>query len=82
MPRKLEYDKLYGSYIEFFGAEDAGKVRGPGRDILYINEANLLPHSIYQQLALRTKQTIFLDFNHKNPCQISLVCYNLPLFEF
>jgi phage terminase large subunit len=52
-----------GSYIEFFGAEDFGKVRGPGRDILYINEANLLPHSIYQQLALRTKQTIFLDFN-------------------
>jgi phage terminase large subunit len=52
-----------GSYIEFFGAEDSGKVRGPGRDILYINEANLLPQSIYQQLALRTKQTIFLDFN-------------------
>jgi phage terminase large subunit len=52
-----------GSYIEFFGAEDSGKVRGPGRDILYINEANLLPFSIYQQLALRTKQTIFLDFN-------------------
>ena len=52
-----------GSYIEFFGAEDSGKVRGPGRDILYINEANLLPFNIYQQLALRTKQTIFLDFN-------------------
>lgn len=52
-----------GSYIEFFGAEDSGKVRGPGRDILFINEANLLPYSIYQQLALRTKQTIFLDFN-------------------
>ena len=52
-----------GSYIEFFGAEDAGKVRGPGRDILYINEANLLSHSIYTQLALRTKETIFIDFN-------------------
>lgn len=52
-----------GSYIEFFGAEDSGKVRGPGRDILFINEANLLPHNIYQQLALRTRQTIFLDFN-------------------
>ena len=52
-----------GSYIEFFGAEDSGKVRGPGRDILYINEANLLPQTIYQQLALRTSQTIFLDFN-------------------
>ena len=60
-------DNLYhyknGSYIEFFGAEDSGKVRGPGRDILYINEANLLPFSVYTQLALRTKQIIFLDFN-------------------
>ena len=57
------YHYSNGSYIEFFGAEDSGKVRGPGRDILFINEANLLPYSIYQQLALRTKQTIFLDFN-------------------
>ncbi len=61
-------DQIYtfprtGSYIEFFGAEDAGKVRGPGRDILYINEANLLNHNIYVQLALRTKETIFIDFN-------------------
>jgi phage terminase large subunit len=60
-------DNIYnfpnGSYIEFFGAEDSGKVRGPGRDILYINEANLLPFTIYTQLALRTKKTIFLDFN-------------------
>ena len=60
-------DNIYnfpnGSYIEFFGAEDAGKVRGPGRDILYINEANLLSQSIYQQLAFRTRKTIFLDFN-------------------
>lgn len=52
-----------GSYLEFFGAEDLGKVRGPGRDILFMNEANLFPFSIYQQLALRTKQTIFTDFN-------------------
>ena len=60
-------DNIYnfpnGSYIEFFGAEDSGKVRGPGRDILYINEANLLSQSIYQQLAFRTRKTIFLDFN-------------------
>lgn len=60
-------DNIYhysnGSYVEFFGAEDVGKTRGPGRDILYINEANLLPFAVYKQLALRTKQTIFLDFN-------------------
>jgi phage terminase large subunit len=61
-------DQMYkfpntGSYIEFFGADDSGKVRGPGRDILFINEANLLDRSIYRQLALRTKETIFIDFN-------------------
>jgi phage terminase large subunit len=52
-----------GSYIEFFGAEEPGKVHGPGRDILYINEAPLIPKSIYTQLAIRTNETIFLDFN-------------------
>lgn len=52
-----------GSYIEFFGADDSGKVRGPGRDILFINEANLLERNVYRQLALRTKETVFIDFN-------------------
>lgn len=61
-------DQIYtfpktGSYIEFFGAEDSKKVRGPGRQILYLNEANLLDHSVYLQLALRTTETIFMDFN-------------------
>lgn len=61
-------DQIYrfpntGSYIEFFGADDSGKVRGPGRDILFINEANLLERGIYRQLALRTKETVFIDFN-------------------
>lgn len=52
-----------GSYVEFFGVENALKVRGPGRDILYCNEWNLIPQSAYTQLALRTKETIFGDFN-------------------
>ena len=60
-------DNIYhypnGSYVEFFGAEDVGKTRGPGRDILYVNEANLLPFAVYKQLALRTREVIFLDFN-------------------
>lgn len=56
-----EFDN--GSTIEFFGADDSGKVRGPGRHILYINEANLLKHDVYLQLALRTTRTVFLDFN-------------------
>ena len=52
-----------GSYIELFGLEDEGKARGPGRDILFINEANLLKKALYDQLAMRTTGQIFLDWN-------------------
>lgn len=51
------------STVEFFGVEDSTKVRGPGRKILYVNEANLIPKASYTQLALRTSGTIFIDFN-------------------
>lgn len=50
-------------YVEFFGADDAKKVRGPGRDILVINEANLISFETYTQLAMRTTETIFIDYN-------------------
>lgn len=60
-------DNIYhypnGSYVEFFGVDEPGKVRGPGRDILFVNEANLIPFAIYKQLALRTKEVVFIDFN-------------------
>jgi phage terminase large subunit len=52
-----------GSYIELFGLEDEGKARGPGRDILFINEANLISKTLFDQLAMRTTGTIFLDWN-------------------
>ena len=52
-----------GSYIELFGLEDEGKARGPGRDILFINEANLIRKNLFDQLAMRTTGTIFLDWN-------------------
>lgn len=60
-------DNIYnfpnGAYIEFFGADDAGKVRGPGRDILFMNEANLVGEKVYRQLAIRTREIIFMDLN-------------------
>lgn len=52
-----------GSYIEFFGIEDVGKLRGPGRDILWMNEMNLQNKNAYTQLALRTREVIFGDWN-------------------
>lgn len=55
------YDKK--SYIEFFSVDNNLKVRGPGRDILFINEANLIDFDTFQQLILRTRKCVFLDYN-------------------
>ena len=49
--------------IEFFSADDDGKVRGGKRDILFINECNLINFERYQQLSIRTRQTVILDYN-------------------
>jgi len=59
----FEYHYKNGSYIELFGLEDESKARGPGRDILFINEANLIKKPLYDQLAMRTTSTQFLDWN-------------------
>jgi phage terminase large subunit len=52
-----------GSYIEFFGLEDPDKAHGPGRDILFINEANFIGKDLYDQLAIRTTGQILCDLN-------------------
>src|SRR3990167_7952552 len=52
-----------GSRIEFFSADQPGKVRGPRRDRLFINEANNIPFETYEQLEVRTKEFIFMDWN-------------------
>lgn len=55
-----------GSRIEFFGVDAPDKVRGPRRDILFINEANNCPYHSYDQLEVRTKEEIWLDWNPTN----------------
>lgn len=52
-----------GSKIEFFSADQPAKVRGPRRDILFINEANNVPYETFVQLEIRTRETIWIDFN-------------------
>ena len=52
-----------GSRLEFFSADQPGKVRGPRRDILFINEANNVTYDVFTQLEVRTKKIIWLDFN-------------------
>ena len=55
--------RIGSSIIEFFGVENSGKVHGPARDILFINECNYVKYEIFDQLAIRTKGAVFLDFN-------------------
>lgn len=62
----LTYTFANGSYIEFFSADQEGKVRGPRRHILYINECNNIPFDTYHQLSIRTSGVIWLDFNPSN----------------
>jgi phage terminase large subunit len=52
-----------GSQIEFFSADQPSKVRGPRRDRLFINEANNVPYEAFDQLEVRTKDYIYLDWN-------------------
>lgn len=53
----------HGGVIEFFSADNPGKVHGPRRDILYVNEINNVPKRIYDAAAIRTNRTIFCDYN-------------------
>lgn len=59
----LVYTFPNGSYIEFFSADQEDKVRGPRRNILYMNECNNMTFNTYHQLAIRTDQEVWLDFN-------------------
>jgi phage terminase large subunit len=52
-----------GSRIEFFSSDQPSKVRGPRRDRLFINEANNVPYEAFDQLEVRTKEFIFIDWN-------------------
>lgn len=49
--------------IEFFGADESNKIRGPRRDILFINEANNIPWETARGLDIRTKKFTFADWN-------------------
>ena len=52
-----------GSTIEFFSVDDAQKLRGRKRHILYCNEANELTFEDYQQLNMRTTNKFIADYN-------------------
>ena len=62
----LRYEFANGSVIEFFSADDSSKLRGARRDVLYINECNNVTFESYNELSIRTKKEVYLDFNPAN----------------
>lgn len=52
-----------GSIIEFFSVDQPDKVRGPRRHRLFINEANNISLETFEQLEIRTREFIYLDWN-------------------
>lgn len=52
-----------GCMIEWFACDDESKVRGRSRDYLFINEATEVSFEEFQQLILRTREKIVIDFN-------------------
>lgn len=60
---EFTYNFGNGALIEFFGADDQDKVRGPRRDILFINEGNNVPWDTARGLDIRTSIFTFVDWN-------------------
>lgn len=55
-----------GSQIEFFSADQPDKLRGARRDRLFINECNNVDFESFEQLEVRTKEFVILDYNPTN----------------
>lgn len=78
----LTYKFSNGSYIEFFSADQPDKLRGARRDILFINECNNVAFESYQQLAIRTKKFIYLDYNPTSEFWVHTELINDPNSDF
>lgn len=78
----LTYKFTNGSYIEFFSADQPDKLRGARRDILFINECNNVSFESYQQLAIRTKKFIYLDYNPTNEFWVHTELLNTEISDF
>lgn len=63
-------DSIYtfetGSQIEFFSTDNGDKLRGGRRDRCFMNEANNCTLDAFDQLEVRTKEFIVLDWNPTN----------------
>ena len=59
----LVYTYPNGAKLEFFSADTSGKVLGPARKRLFLNECNHIQYETARQLFVRTTGLIILDYN-------------------
>lgn len=63
---KHTYTFETGSKLEFFSPDTYGKAHGPRRDVLFLNECNNLDYKIVDQLMVRTRKIVWMDWNPTN----------------
>lgn len=60
-------DRVYtwhnGSIMEFKSYDSAQDAKSGKRDYAFFNEANGIPRPVYDEIALRTKERVFIDYN-------------------
>lgn len=59
----FEFNK---SIVEFFSVDSPGKVHGPERDYLFVNECQYIDYDTFFHLAQRTRKQIYADWNPVN----------------
>ena len=52
-----------GNKLEFATFDTYSKAHGSRRDILFVNEGNNMPYNIVDQLMVRTREVVWLDWN-------------------
>ena len=52
-----------GTIIEFFSVDNPMRVHGPSRDILFVNEGQNIKWETVNQLMIRTREFIIVDYN-------------------
>ena len=66
-PRWNATDRIFsfesGTIIEYFSADSPGRVHGPSRDILFINEGQNIRWETANQLMIRSREFIIVDYN-------------------
>lgn len=54
---------INNSIIEFFSVDTPGKIHGPERDYLFVNELQYIDYDTFFHLAQRTRKQIYADWN-------------------